>query len=586
MAFRNAVLRDLKQPGENGCPEYVHVGSNLLALSQIVRGGSLENASAALQENLVDYCVLLFATRNARGGKGEKELSYQMWWALYRQYPQIAIALVPLFVHYGYWKDLLLLLGRTTQWEEHPDVVQAILKPIREQWNKDVAALETLEGKDHVSVSLLAKWLPREKSSMNKKGNLKGFAGFLATELCGKDDNKEDWQSGAQKKYRCTLARLTEPMGLPEVLLAAQRDEEINFSRLASVATNRLRKVFLNENGKRDRSALAERFRVHVLKKGLKGGQLQPHEIVEQIIRKPNMSEGEKEVMDAQWNDLWKTVQAEIDAKKGEDLDLDPTRMIPMADVSGSMGGTPMHVSIALSIGLSEITHPAFRHMVMTFETKPSWVILKEKDSIVDKVRQLQRAPWGGSTNFEAAYDLILQVVEKTKLSREETPCLAVFSDMQFDEARGVGGYTYYGYSNSPKVNDKKTMFEVIQGKVANTAARLGWNNSDPTPIVFWNLRNSTYGHPAQANTPGTVLLSGFSPSLLKLVMTGGALEDTEMEVVQEDGTVKTEKVRVTPEEILRKMLDDEMYDPVRAALAELEEGSKKLKEDEGFELV
>jgi hypothetical protein len=60
------------------------------------------------------------------------------------------------------------------------------------------------------------------------------------------------------------------------------------------------------------------------------------------------------------------------------------------------------------------------------------------------------------------------------------------------------------------------------------------------------------------------VLLSGFSPSLLKLVMTGNALEEVEVEVVDIDGNVTTEKVRVTPEAILRKMLDDELYDPVR----------------------
>jgi hypothetical protein len=64
------------------------------------------------------------------------------------------------------------------------------------------------------------------------------------------------------------------------------------------------------------------------------------------------------------------------------------------------------------------------------------------------------------------------------------------------------------------------------------------------------------------------VLLSGFSPSLLKLVMTGNALEEVEVEVVDVDGNVTTEKVRVTPESILRKMLDDELYDPVRRIMA------------------
>jgi hypothetical protein len=41
--------------------------------------------------------------------------------------------------------------------------------------------------------------------------------------------------------------------------------------------------------------------------------------------------------------------------------------------------------------------------------------------------------------------------------------------------------------------------------------------------------------------------------------MAGNALEEVEVEVVDIDGNVTTEKVRVTPEAILRKMLDDEL---------------------------
>ena len=37
------------------------------------------------------------------------------------------------------------------------------------------------------------------------------------------------------------------------------------------------------------------------------------------------------------------------------------SRVVAMADVSGSMCGTPMEVAIALGILTSEVTHPAFR---------------------------------------------------------------------------------------------------------------------------------------------------------------------------------------------------------------------------------
>jgi hypothetical protein len=52
------------------------------------------------------------------------------------------------------------------------------------------------------------------------------------------------------------------------------------------------------------------------------------------------------------------------------------------------------------------------------------------------------------------------------------------------------------------------------------------------------------------------------------------ALQEEEIEVVQSDGTVTTEKIRVSPEQVLRKMLDDDLYAPVRAILPASNEGA------------
>ena len=58
--------------------------------------------------------------------------------------------------------------------------------------------------------------------------------------------------------------------------------------------------------------------------------------------------------------------------------------------------------------------------------------------------------------------------------------------------------------------------------------------------------------------------------------MNGEALEDNEVEVVEADGTVRKEKIRVTPSEVLRKTLNDSLYDPVREILATSTEGVLK----------
>lgn len=115
-------------------------------------------------------------------------------------------------------------------------------------------------------------------------------------------------------------------------------------------------------------------------------------------------------------------------------------------------------------------------------------------------------------------------------------------------------------------------MHDVIQNRFASVGETLGWEESKPPPIVYWNLRNCG-GHPVNKDQEGAVMLSGFSPSLLKLVMQGKVLEEVEVEIVQDDGTTKKQMIRVTPEHILYKMLNDEQYDAVKEIVALSDEG-------------
>lgn len=604
-AFVQAVEQHCigKRLGENGMLEYNSRGlaSDLLALNQLVRGGNVNKETEAIlkrqdPDETANLIVLVFHTRNARGGKGEKLLSYDIFLHVWKHYPETAVRLVPLFVQYGYWKDLFLImeLGKNKLSAEHfGDLRLAVIRAAAEQLQKDMDALNLYkadpEAAKHPALSLLAKWLPREGSSLDRKTKFVGdfvCAVWPDKELAsGETKGETSWKSGGKARYRRVVAELTSYLDLPEVLLAAKREDEINFQRLASRATMRLRKVLMNEAGGRPRSEdpkrirLAERFMQHVAEKGLKGKQVMPHEIVSKILR-GGVSPQEEMVLDAQWKDLWKGVEEQIKAKatEGGCADFNPTRIVPMADVSGSMMGVPLEVSIALSIGLSEITHPAFQNMVLTFSSTPDFHILNAGETIVQKVKSLARAPWGMSTNFEAAYDLILGVARKNKLARADMPALIVFSDMQFNSA-----------SRSDRLD---IMHDVIRAKTSAVAKELGWEDPEPTPLVYWNLRN-TGDHPVDKDTEGAVLLAGFSPSLLRMVMGGDVLEETEVEVVQADGTLKKEKVRVTPEHILRKTLDDAMYDHVRVVLATSDEGClesylppEPVQDDDGFDVL
>ena len=164
------------------------------------------------------------------------------------------------------------------------------------------------------------------------------------------------------------------------------------------------------------------------------------------------------------------------------------------------MSGTPMEVAIAMGILVSELTHDAFKHRVLTFESDPHWVDLSGCKNIRDKVSTVQRAPWGGSTNFATACERLLAVAEHAKLTPDAIPDLIVFSDMQFNTAGG------YGW---------ETQFERLQRRFAEVGRRVCGEPYGAPRIVFWNLRSSVV-FPVSNDTPNTQMISGFSPALLK----------------------------------------------------------------------
>ena len=146
-----------------------------------------------------------------------------------------------------------------------------------------------------------------------------------------------------------------------------------------------------------------------------------------------------------------------------------------------------------------------------------------------------------GSLASEHATD----AAQRAKLKPDEVPDLIVFSDMQFDQAH-------------------EGSWETHHERLQRTWAEKGYEL--PT-ITYWNLRGDTAGgYMADASTPGVRLLSGFSPALLKLVLTGEEADEDEVETV--DGVTKA---RPTPYQTMRRALDAPRYDAVRAMLSEFD---------------
>ncbi len=86
----------------------------------------------------------------------------------------------------------------------------------------------------------------------------------------------------------------------------------------------------------------------------------------------------------------------------------------------------------------------------------------------------MQNAPWGMSTDFEAAIEKILKVAVEGKLNPEDIPDLIVFSDMQFDQAQS----NRYGW---------ETRHQRIIHRFRKEGLKLCGKEWPVPHIIYWN---------------------------------------------------------------------------------------------------
>jgi hypothetical protein len=396
----------------------------------------------------------LFWSRDVRGGAGERENFRHALRFLAKEDPATLQAILNSgsIENFGRWDDVLVLLE-----DGIPPYLQInAASRIR-------LALMSGDG-------LAAKWMPREASSQKKMAwKLRSIMGMDA------------------KTYRKTLSSLTKVV---ETNMCAKDWDNIEFSHVPSVANTRYAKAFTKNTPKYQQY-------LDSVKKGdskINMSAAFPHDVVRSL-------NGNAEAADVMWNNLPNYIPEDVN-------------VLPIVDVSGSMSvkvsGSIRAMDIAIGLGIytAERQTGAFKNMFLTFETQPQFVDISNCMSILTKVEKTRCSPWGGSTNFQAALDMILKVATVNNVPASDIPdVLLVASDMEFDHAEA----NYSG--NSTQV----TNFQVMKEKFAAAGYNL-------PQVVFWNLNSRTANIPVRFNEQGVALISGFSPAILTSVL-GGSLD-------------------------------------------------------------
>jgi hypothetical protein len=461
---------------------------NLDFFTRITRSATfndyIDAFTKAWKENKETAFQVLMNMRDVRNGKGEKLIPIVlMVYLKFNIEPHTYEAILRKMLEYGCWKDVLRIVeigNRLNNLTTRPEI-----RLFAEQLARDTKAIEEATSEKKAIISLCAKWAPSEDSHydhhpMFAAKNIMNIMGFTP------------------KEYRLCLSKLRKHLGILEMLMSTQQFDLIDFSKIPSMAITKMKHAFSRDTNA-DGIESEPRKKLHMsyteflrkltegkTKVNIKG--IQPHELVSTYID-GNLS-GANELVEGQWAALKQRIK-EAGAFRN---------VTAIVDVSSSMTGQPMQVSIALGILVAECTTGPFHGKVITFQSQPSWHHLIGKN-LMEQVKCMKSAPWGGSTNMRATFDLILNEAVAAELTQEEmVKTLFIFTDMQF---------------NSPECGGRQleSTFEYAQRAFTEKGYQL-------PRIVCWNLRTSSNKTmPVSSNEQGYAMLSGFSAELLKCIL-------------------------------------------------------------------
>lgn len=357
--------------------------------------------------------------------------------------------------------------------ENEPEVFSKLFKFIPEYgyWRDIFAKLTPSEElvefvsetiMNDVSHSLCAKFMPRKGAWF---GLVRKFLGISAKEL------------------RKVLVAKTQVV---EQLMCQGRWSEINFAGVPSRASMLYASAFRRQDEKRYSQYLED---VLNGKTHINASVLFPCDVFHMWNSRAESSD-----VIARWNALPNYMEGCTE------------RILPLVDVSGSMYGKPIEVSVSLGAYISEKNEGEFKDVVLTFETSPHFAKLDSSKSICDRFKEIMNLGWDNSTNLQAAFDLILSRAIAAKVPASQMPTkLLIISDMQFDEATGMN-----------------TNLEVIREKYRASGY-------DMPGIIFWNVNGKAGEVPATMNDFNVGLVSGYSPAIMQAILQAKVLSPVEL---------------------------------------------------------
>lgn len=421
----------------------------------------------------------LFYLRDIRGGQGERSVFRYILDQLDEDFVNKIAHYIP---EYG-------------RWDEVPVNQFTVDNIIAKQLAEDMENMQA--GK---AISLLAKWMPSEnagKASLvraRKVAQLLGWADSTKEVELGNDTFKRVPSLRTYRKNIVSLRKYYD--NFLERMMSEKRWGEIDYSSLPSQAHKKHVKAFLRHDEARYRSYLES------VEKGeakINSGTLMTYELYNMVH-----DASQAKTADAMWKNL-------PDWTNGKNA-------LVLPDVSGSMYGLPISISVSLALYFAERNEGQFKDYFLSFSSTPK-LHKVTGTSLSARMRSVENATnWMGSTDLQAAFDAILKSAKDGKASPEEMPSiLYVISDMQFDMACD---------------NNDKTNFERIKEKYAEAGYEM-------PHVVFWNCNAYGNDSPATMHDENVTLISGSNQSTFQYVVEGKTPMESMLDVLNSERYAK-----------------------------------------------
>lgn len=476
---------------ENGAVGYVSTGDVLTDLNFKV--SSMRFGVSDVDKRLfvqamdcnLEYAIKwLFFMRDVRGGMGERNAFQQLYMLYAVCYPNEAKATLKLIAEFGRWKDVIDIINM--------DVADNLggMELVKDVLNNDIQ--NCMLGKP---ISLLAKWLPSINASGKARRQAKRFAAAFGFSYA---------------TYRKMLSKLRAYLDVTEVKTCSNRWGEIDYNKVSSNANKRYLNAFKKHDG--------ARYLEHCTKAmdtsadtGVKmhADVLFPHEIWEKYTQLSGLSwfdghyhnEYDHYVSpaDISLEALWKNLP---------DLGECGNTMV-VVDGSGSMTmncGSVKAIDISRSLGVyfAERCQGEFHNILMEFSNRPKLIDLNGCETLRDKILEMSKYTDCSNTDIEAVFMLVLQTAINAKMKQSDLPDrILIVSDMEFDCATNNTKCVVYGM---------KALFDELADRYAEYGYKL-------PKLVFWNVNSRTNTIPMTENEMGVILVSGFSPNIMSMVM-------------------------------------------------------------------